>query len=575
MSLRSKVFLYFFGTFFLMLIIIAFFQYQREKEFRTQQLDQQLTTYNLITHRYLNDVDPDWDELKNYVRFFPDSMLRVTVIDTLGKVTFDSFVRKDTLLENHYNRPEIAMARESKNGKAHRQSVSTGLNYYYVAHKFNDCYIRSALPYNVTLITALKANTNFLNFMLIVLVIGVVVLYYISRNLTLSVERLSLFTRRAEQGKVPDTELDFPNDDLGEISKNIVHLYKMLLETKAQVDNERDKLISHIQVTQEGLAIFSSDKKEILANSNFIQYTNIISDIHLESSNEIFDLPEFSEITDFVDSGSGNQNSEKKSIIIEKNSRVFSVQCVVFQDDTFEITINDITVQNNEMELKRHLTQNISHELKTPVASIMGYMESILANPDLEPSRQKFFIERSFKQASRLRDLLQDISTLNKLDDGRRSIRKDECNLSDIVGEVLNDLQLEIEQKKFVVQKNIPSQLPINGNKSLLYSIFRNLLDNSLAYAGENISIEINCYREDELFYYFTVSDNGVGVGEEHLSKLFERFYRVDKGRTRKLGGTGLGLAIVKNAVMFHSGNISAKKSPVSGLSFLFSLKKN
>jgi len=124
------------------------------------------------------------------------------------------------------------------------------------------------------------------------------------------------------------------------------------------------------------------------------------------------------------------------------------------------------------------------------------------------------------------------------------------------------------------VLMNFGPDITIQGNRSLIYSIFRNLLDNTLAYAGDKLVVDINCYREDEQFFYFSFSDNGVGVDEVHLNRLFERFYRVDKGRSRKMGGTGLGLAIVKNAVLYHRGNISAKLIPTGGLSFIFSLRK-
>lgn len=574
MTLNKRIFLYFFSIFFLMLAIICYFQYQREKEFRAEQLDQQLTIYNYTIHKFIQERNTSWDELEDYVHLFPDSALRVTVIDKAGVVTFDSSVKKGTPLDNHLQRPEIEMANISENGKAIRHSLSMGKDYYYLAHRFPTMYVRSALPYNVSLSSMLKANLLFLYFMLLLLLFSVLALYLVARKFTKSIDRLRLFIQKAEKDDIPDMEIEFPSDELGEISKNIVKLYKLQLETKAEVNKEREKLITHLQISQEGLGIFSSDKKEILANAHFVQYTNILANRECEYSDQIFTLPEFVEINEFIDNSLHHNQLNKKRLTIQKGASVFAVQCIVFQDNTFEVSINDISVQEHENELKRQLTQNISHELKTPVSSILGYMESILNNPDLDKVRQRFFIERSFQQALRLSSLLQDISMLNKMDEAKRLFEKESCNILTIISDVLNDMHLEIEQKACLVRTKVDASIEIQGNRSLIYSIFRNLTDNALAYGGERLTIEINCFRQDERFYYFSFTDNGNGVGEEHLSRIFERFYRVDKGRSRKVGGTGLGLAIVKNAVLYHQGNISAKNVDTGGLSFIFSFRK-
>ena len=574
MTLNRKLFLYLFSAFFSLIAVITFFQYQREKEFRTEQLDQLLSTYNYTINNYIDKKAWTPNELREFITVFPDTLLRVTLIDKEGKVLFDNSVADGTKLENHINRPEIVMANSQITGKAIRHSTSIGKDFYYLAHRFGSYYVRTALPFNLNVVEMLKANTFFLYFMAFILLLAIFALFFISKNFTDSIARLRVFTQKAESGEMLETDIYFPNDELGEISRNIVHLYKQMQETKDDVNNEREKLIKHLQISQEGLGIFSPEKKELLVNSHFIQYTNILSDQQSENSDKIFNLDEFEEINQFINESFKNDQLTRKKMVIEKNGRVFMVRCIVFQDNTFEISINDITVQERDNELKRHLTQNISHELKTPVSSIMGYMESILENPDLDPARQKFFVERSFMQAKRLTALLQDISTLNKIDEGKRLFQKEPCDLAQVINDVLFDVHLQIEQKKCVILRNYNAVLPLQGNRSLLYSIFRNLTDNALTYGGEQIVIDISCYREDEQFYYFSFSDNGVGIAEEHLGKVFERFYRVDKGRSRKIGGTGLGLAIVKNAVLLHKGTISAKSVSTGGLSFIFSLRK-
>jgi signal transduction histidine kinase len=223
--------------------------------------------------------------------------------------------------------------------------------------------------------------------------------------------------------------------------------------------------------------------------------------------------------------------------------------------------------------LKRQLTQNIAHELKTPVASIQGYLETILDNTHIDEENKNQFLQRCYAQSQRLTSLLQDISTLNRIDDAPDLIGFEQVNISNIVTSIIKETSLQLEERHITFQNDLRQDITVMGNQSLLYSVFRNLTDNAIAYSGEGTTIHL--WETDETDHlHFTFSDNGVGVKEEHLARLFERFYRVDKGRSRKMGGTGLGLAIVKNAIMLHHGSISVKNNPEGGLRFDFTIKK-
>lgn len=212
--------------------------------------------------------------------------------------------------------------------------------------------------------------------------------------------------------------------------------------------------------------------------------------------------------------------------------------------------------------------------MKTPVSSIQGYLETIVSNENIPREKINVFLERCYAQSNRLSRLLRDISVLTRMDEAANMIDMERVDISLLVGNIINEVALELDEKHITVVNSLKKSIQIKGNYSLIYSIFRNLMDNAIAYAGTNIQININCFREDEGFYYFSFADTGVGVSPEHLNRLFERFYRVDKGRSRKLGGTGLGLAIVKNAVIIHGGSISAKNNQGGGLEFVFTLAK-
>lgn len=556
------------------------YQYQREKEYKVELLDTKLQDYNERLFAELDGLDEtQWNGvLQRYTDKYSTQGLRISVIDIQGSVLYDNSPKADApQMGNHIGRPEVQKALVS--GKGHdvrRTSETTGIPYFYSAMRHGDYIIRLALPYDVSLMRMLSTDRHYIWFTVAITLLLVGIFYRFTTKLGTSVRQLQEFAKRADKNEPIDTSIDFPHNELGEISQHIIQIYKRLRETKEALYIEREKLITHLQTSREGLGVFNKDKKEILVNNLFIQYGNLISDSNLETTEEIFSVSELRGITDFIDKTSRRSSQEEKrmSVSISKNGRVFVVECIIFQDLCFEISINDITQEEEQVRLKRQLTQNIAHELKTPVSSIQGYLETIVNNDSIPREKMQLFLERCYAQSNRLTRLLRDISVLTRMDEAANLIEMERVDISLLVTNMVNEVALELEQKHITVVNSLRPKIQIRGNFSLLYSIFRNLMDNAIAYAGTNIRISITCFREDERFYYFSFADTGVGVSPEHLNRLFERFYRVDKGRSRKLGGTGLGLAIVKNAVLIHGGTISAKNNQGGGLEFVFTLAK-
>ena len=349
-----------------------------------------------------------------------------------------------------------------------RTSQSTHETYFYSATRFGDLIVRAAVPYSAELTQSLQADNTYIWFAVVLTLLLGVVLYLGTSRISRHIGYLREFAVRAEEGREPDGELErrLPDDELGDISQTIIHLYWKL------------------------------------------------------------------------------RHSEEEKV-----------------------------------RLKRQLTQNAAHELKTPAASIHGYLESILDNPDMPADKRQHFLERCYAQSERMNKLLLDMSVLTKLDEPDESRRREHrrVNVLSVIQSVLDDTALQLQAKGLATSLDVPESVDVAGDASLIYSIFRNIIDNAIAYASGATCLKIVCLEvqeEGRHYYEFDVSDNGQGVAPQHLEHLFERFYRVDKGRSRKLGGTGLGLAIVKNAVVAHGGQAEALATPGGGLTVRFTLSR-
>ncbi len=234
---------------------------------------------------------------------------------------------------------------------------------------------------------------------------------------------------------------------------------------------------------------------------------------------------------------------------------------------------NAMHEHQEKLRIKRQLTNNINHELKTPVAAIQGYLETMIRSKDITDEERNAFIEKCYVHSQRLTRLLQDVSTITRLEDGSSRIECEAVNLRAIIDDIASEIALLAVERRMRTNVELPEKMFVKGNSSLLFSIFKNLTDNAVSYSGGR-DIYIRLESEDEDWYTITLSDNGIGIDEEHLPHIFERFYRIDAGRSRKLGGTGLGLSIVKNSVLFHGGDISVKNRKVGGLEFTMTLPK-
>jgi len=585
-SIKWKLFIYFFLLFAVFTFSIFLFQNQREKHFRIAEIEASLNEYTDVTHRYIEHYsvssELDFSKLDSLKTIIPPEKVRITVINFEGKVLYDNNVADYKHLENHKGRPEIQKALYGEFGENIRLSATTNKEYLYYAKSYKHYVVRAAVVYDMEIKAFLKADRIFIPFFIFLFLIFGFLLRYIANHIGDSITKLKDFAVKIRRNQIinNDDENRFRNDELGFISREIIQLYQQLRNTKTELVLEKEKLISHLFVLKEGIAFFSSDKKSILSNSHFIFYINIIAEETTISVEKIFLAEAFHEINNFIDKTASEntvlhpQELPRMEYSIQKDGYHFHIQCIIFPDRSFEILISDQTQLMRRSIMKQQITSNISHELKTPIASVKGYLETVLNNPELDQCKQRYFIEKAYNQSERLTQLVNDIALLNKIEEYSELYIREKVIVKNVINEAIESFSDLIQQKAIQIDCSVEDDLIVDANYSLIFSIFRNLMENSVNYGGENITISITKYHEDSTFYYFSFSDNGLGVEEEHLARLFERFYRVDSGRSRKQGGTGLGLAIVKNAIISFKGEISARKRKDGGLEFLFSLPR-
>ena len=582
MSFRYRLFISFSTIFTIFTLLVLIFQYDREKKFKIAQLENTLDNITEIAHNYLveNAVveSGNFLQLDSLLAILPAENIRFTLISPAGKVLFDSEVSGYRSMENHLERPEVQESAIAGSGANIRESATTGNSYYYYAKFYGDYYVRTATLYDVRIKYLLHVEKIFIFYLALLFILTSLTIHFYTRKFSEIISKLRYFIVKLRSGEELEESIEFPRDELGSIGSEFVSLYNELNDAQKKLLIEQNKLYSHLSALNEGIAFFSPQRKKLLANNHFVQNLNLISEKSSLSPEDIFDLRELKPILKFIDRQLNesyvlSDELPSKEMDLQKGSRYFNVKCVFFQDKSFEFVITDATKLEKRRLIKQQMTSNIAHELKTPVATVMGYLETI-QHDSIDPEKKQYFIEKAHAQALRLSELIDDLSTLNRIEEGGEHYEFKPVSIAKVIKEVQEQLKLNLDEARISVRLDLPGNLKISGNKSLLFSIFYNLFENAIKYGGENIEIHLSNYLEDRQNYYFSFANTGAGIDDRHLIRIFERFYRIDDGRSRKTGGTGLGLAIVKNAIQLHNGEISARKYKDGGLEFLFSLEK-
>lgn len=563
---KKQLLLYFAGVFTVFAALIVIFQLSSERRYKEEILQSRLSVYS--------DIIAQTERYRDVLSLLP-SDLRVTVMHKDGNVVFDSRADADSL-DNHIMRPEVQMAIMSSEGFAVRVSDTTGMPYFYFAKSYGGFLVRVALPYEVDVKRFFQPDTFFLILVFSLFVVALFSLIFLADHFGEGISRLHSFAEAAEKGAVDYDRITFPDSELGAIGEKMLESYRRLERSNNMIALEKERLLLHIHYYDGGIAIFTPAREKQYANYKFIQFVNTLLDRPTPDIGDIWKSPVFAPLYEFLDHSTPVKTDMPPVFRFKhaKGGRNYDIQMLIYPDNGFEITINDVTETEKNRNMKQQMTNNIAHELRTPVSSVRGYLETLISCPDVPEARRQVFIDRAYAQTLRLSDLIRDIALITKIEEAPEQLQKEKVSLKSVSDEIFEEFRESLQAKGITVENMLSDDLVIRGNASLIYAVFRNLVENSIKYAGENIRIHLECYARSDDHYHFTYYDTGKGVSEDHLPRIFERFYRVSEGRTRDAGGSGLGLSIVRNAIAFHGGDIRAVNRREGGLEFIFSLSK-
>jgi two-component system, OmpR family, phosphate regulon sensor histidine kinase PhoR len=507
--------------------------------------------------------------------------LRVTVIARDGTVIGESDKPESDLknIENHLQRPEVQQALHEGIGSATRKSDTIGVNLLYVAVPVRDDkvvgIVRVAMPLvEIQETTARVLHTVGVSSLAVGLAV-IPILYWLSRRVTRPILQMQKAAGRMAQGDFSGKATVRASGELGELAAAL-NLMSSQLETRIrELSEEKADLSAILAGMTEGVLVARPDGRIRLTNQALRSQFGITEEAVGKTVLEAFrNVPLQELVGEVILDG---DVSARELSFLTPNERTYELSATRLQGSHGAVTgviivFHDITRMRQFENTRKEFVANVSHELRTPLSIIKGYVETLLDDqpPDAEMSRQ--FLNTIQRHSRRLEALIADLLSISALESQQARLNFEPVSMQAAAQSVLEELTRQAQERAITISLKIPEQLPdVRADAQRLHQVLFNLLDNAIKYTQAGGRVTILAAEKDGAIET-AVADDGVGIGPEHLPHVFERFYRVDKARSRELGGTGLGLSIVKHIVQSHGGRVWAESQIEKGSTFYFTL---
>jgi two-component system phosphate regulon sensor histidine kinase PhoR len=564
--MKKKLMISIIGTMTLSLIIVTMLfvtliNFKNEEFIRNQLKKNNQLIINQIELGILNDEH-------SYEKLYKETDLRVTIIDKNGEVIIDSQADSESM-ENHNNRKEVIEAREIGNGTSIRYSETLQKRMMYYATAHDKMVIRSSMFVDV--ITGLEGQ--YLKYYLTILAFVFLISLLISSRLTYAIIKpikdLEATTSKIAKGQFDRRASFFSNDEIGQLAVTFNKMADRLQLTIKDSIDKRDKLEAILKSMDSGVIAIDDYSKIIMLNPYAKRIFGINENVIGYNINSFIDEENFEQIF--------NDNHNVKEIkinnVIEKHLKIKTADIISESSKIGTVAvIHDITDIRRLENMRSQFVANVSHELKTPLTSIKGFAETLKYVDDKE-TRDKF-LNIINDETERLTRLINDILTLSDIEQYKPNTNNVDFEVNKIVNEVYSLTKSMAKKKKILLVKTMEGNPILTGNPDGFKQMLINLVENAIKYSENGDTVYVHS-RIQGYKYVVAVKDTGCGIPEEHIPRLFERFYRVDKARSRDRGGTGLGLAIVKHIVMSFEGNITVNTKINSGSEFIVDIPIN